>query len=57
MLNMLYVQYGYAETSQDARGLHSRQFSRAFVIDDGVKRVAVVVAEVCMITQAVKTGV
>lgn len=45
--------YGYAHPDQDARGIHLRQYSRAFVFSDGLKTAAFVVAEVTMISQAV----
>jgi neutral ceramidase len=49
--------YGYASPNQDARGIHLRQYSRAFVFSDGIKTVAFVVAEVTMISQAVHLAV
>lgn len=49
--------YGYANPNQIARGLHLRQYSRAFVFDDGVKVAAFVVVETTMVSQAVHTEV
>ncbi|ELT89158.1 hypothetical protein CAPTEDRAFT_194498 [Capitella teleta] len=47
------VLYGYASLDQDARGIHTRQYCRSYIFDDGDKRAVVVVAEVAMISQAV----
>ena len=46
-------QYGYGSPDLDARGIHLRQYTRAFAFqgDDGTD-VAVVVSEICMFTQA-----
>ncbi|KAK2153548.1 hypothetical protein LSH36_293g02004 [Paralvinella palmiformis] len=44
--------YGYARPNQDARGLHIRQFARAFIFQVEESHVVVVVSDVCMITQA-----
>ncbi|ELU11671.1 hypothetical protein CAPTEDRAFT_130746 [Capitella teleta] len=49
--------YGYASPEQDARGLHTRQYSRAFAFDADGKRAVFVVAEITMISQAVHTEV
>lgn len=48
---------GYASPSPLTSGIHTRLYSRAFVIDDGINRVVFVSADVCMIDQAVKTEV
>ncbi|XP_032795004.2 neutral ceramidase [Daphnia magna] len=48
---------GYASPSPLTSGIHTRLYSRAFVIDDGNNRVVFVSADVCMIDQAVKTEV
>ena len=53
-------QYGYADPSQDARGMHSRQFARTFIfgdVTDASKRVVIVVAEITMSTQALRDEV
>ncbi|ESO11607.1 hypothetical protein HELRODRAFT_108880 [Helobdella robusta] len=49
--------YGYANPAQDARGMHTRQFSRAFVVADLSKTLSVVIVDVCMISQAVRLEV
>ena len=54
-------QYGYADLGHKARGLHLRQFSRTFIVDDGDDvintRVVYVVAEITMVTHALRQGV
>ena len=53
-------QYGYADPSQDARGMHSRQFARTFIfgdVTDASKRVVIAVAEITMSTQALRDEV
>lgn len=48
---------GYANPAQVSAGIHMRQFSRAFIIDDGQKRVVFVNVDCGMIDQIVKTEV
>ena len=48
---------GYASPSPKTAGIHMRQYSRAFVIDDGTKRVVYVSVDCGMIDQIVKTEV
>lgn len=48
---------GYANPAQLSAGIHTRQFSRAFVIDDGTSRVVFVSVDAAMIDQIVKTEV
>uniref|UniRef100_A0A3P8SNN8 Neutral ceramidase n=1 Tax=Amphiprion percula TaxID=161767 RepID=A0A3P8SNN8_AMPPE len=48
---------GYANTQQKAAGIHTRLYSRAFIIDDGSRRVVFVTADVGMISQRVRLEV
>ncbi|XP_077595165.1 neutral ceramidase [Stigmatopora nigra] len=48
---------GYANPGQTAAGLHTRLFSRAFVIDDGRRRVLFVSVDVGMISQRLRLEV
>lgn len=49
---------GYADPTQTGKGIHLRQFSRAFVIgDEHGNRVVFVNADICMGTQIVKMQV
>uniref|UniRef100_A0A3Q1FQL6 Neutral ceramidase n=1 Tax=Acanthochromis polyacanthus TaxID=80966 RepID=A0A3Q1FQL6_9TELE len=48
------VKMGYASTQQTAAGIHTRLYSRAFIIDDGSRRVVFVTADVGMISQRVR---
>ncbi len=48
---------GYANPAQIGDGIHLRQFSRAFIIDDGKTRVVFVSVDICMGTQAMKMNV
>ncbi|KAM6964436.1 neutral ceramidase isoform 1-T2 [Tautogolabrus adspersus] len=48
---------GYANPQQNAAGIHTRLFSRAFIIDDGRKRVVFVTADVGMISQRLRLEV
>lgn len=50
-------QMGYANVKQRGQGLHLRQFSRAFVIDDEMNRVVFVSVDGAMISHAVKRDV
>lgn len=53
------VQMGYANPTQIGKGIHLRQYSRAFIIADAQKasRVVFVNADVCMGTQIMKIQV
>ncbi len=55
------MQFGYADLAHEARGLHLRQFSRAFIVDDQddviSHRAVYVVAEMTMMTHALRQGV
>uniref|UniRef100_A0A3B1JG58 Neutral ceramidase n=1 Tax=Astyanax mexicanus TaxID=7994 RepID=A0A3B1JG58_ASTMX len=48
---------GYANLEQTAGGIHTRLFSRAFIVDDGSKRVVFVTAEIGMISQRLRLEV
>ena len=48
---------GYANPAQVTAGIHTRQFSRAFVIDDGSTRVVFVNVDCGMIDQIIKAEV
>uniref|UniRef100_A0A8C5GCR9 Neutral ceramidase n=1 Tax=Gouania willdenowi TaxID=441366 RepID=A0A8C5GCR9_GOUWI len=48
---------GYASTEQVAAGIHTRLYSRAFIIDDGKQRVVFVTADVGMISQRLRLEV
>uniref|UniRef100_A0A8B9K1T1 Neutral ceramidase n=1 Tax=Astyanax mexicanus TaxID=7994 RepID=A0A8B9K1T1_ASTMX len=48
---------GYANPDQTAGGIHTRLFSRAFIVDDGSKRVVFVTAEIGMISQRLRLEV
>ena len=50
---------GYAKTSQVTAGIHQRLRARAFIIADPVtlKRVAIVIADLGMLTQSIQQGV
>ncbi|XP_056326144.1 neutral ceramidase [Danio aesculapii] len=48
---------GYANTDQTARGLHTRLFSRAFIVDDGNKRVVFVTSDIGMVSQRLRLEV
>lgn len=48
---------GYAQVSQKGHGLHLRQYARAFIVDDNVKRVVFVSFDGAMIGHAVKRDV
>ncbi|GFS49489.1 neutral ceramidase 3 [Nephila pilipes] len=45
---------GYAKVSQVTRGIHTRQFSRAFVVSDNSSRVAIVSIDSGMVSHIVK---
>lgn len=48
---------GYANPSQLSAGIHTRQYSRAFVIDDGINRVVFVSVDCALMDQVIKTQV
>lgn len=48
---------GYANIKQRGQGLHLRQFARAFIVDDGIKRIVFVSVDGAMISHAVKRDV
>uniref|UniRef100_A0A8C2DFV5 Neutral ceramidase n=1 Tax=Cyprinus carpio TaxID=7962 RepID=A0A8C2DFV5_CYPCA len=48
---------GYANTDQTARGIHTRLFSRAFIVDDGSKRVVFITADIGMVSQRLRLEV
>nr|CAD7453802.1 unnamed protein product [Timema tahoe] len=48
---------GYANLKQKTAGIHLRQFSRAYVIDDGDSRMAFVSADVGMIPHGIRKQV
>ncbi|KAM6951068.1 neutral ceramidase [Aplochiton taeniatus] len=48
---------GYATLDQTAAGIHTRLYSRAFIIDDGRKRVVFVTAEIGMVSQRLRLEV
>lgn len=48
---------GFAESAQQTEGIYMRQWSRAFIIGDGTRRVVFVSADLGMIFQSVKQGV
>lgn len=48
---------GYANSNQKAAGIHTRLFSRAFIVDDGSKRVLFVSADIGMVSQRLRLEV
>ncbi|CAG9858927.1 unnamed protein product [Phyllotreta striolata] len=48
---------GYAKASQKGCGIHLRQFARAFIFDDGTKRVAFVSIDSCMMNNPLRQAV
>ncbi|KAG7464355.1 hypothetical protein JOB18_047005 [Solea senegalensis] len=48
---------GYANPQQKAAGIHTRLYSRAFIIDDGGRRLVFVTADVGMISQRLRLEV
>ncbi|XP_028264532.1 neutral ceramidase isoform X2 [Parambassis ranga] len=48
---------GYANPQQTAAGIHTRLYSRAFIIDDGRRRVVFVTADVGMVSQRLRLEV
>ena len=51
------AQMGYATPDQTAGGLHFRLYSRAFIVDDGSKRVVFVTADIGMASQRLRLEV
>lgn len=56
-LCMCGLQMGYATSGQTAAGIHTRLYSRAFIIDDGKQRVVFVTVDVGMISQRLRLEV
>lgn len=50
-------QMGYAHFSQRGKGLHLRQYSRAFIIDDNVKRAVFISVDGAMVAHTIKRDV
>lgn len=50
-------QMGYANLDQTAGGIHTRLFSRAFIVDDGSRRVVFVSADIGMVSQRLRLEV
>lgn len=48
---------GYAKSGQKGCGIHLRQFSRAYIIDDGNKRAVFVTVDACMMTHGIRREV
>ncbi|KAL4640092.1 neutral ceramidase [Arapaima gigas] len=48
---------GYANPDQTAGGIHTRLYSRAFIVDDGSKRVVFVSADIGMVSQRLRLEV
>uniref|UniRef100_A0A4W4E0J3 Neutral ceramidase n=1 Tax=Electrophorus electricus TaxID=8005 RepID=A0A4W4E0J3_ELEEL len=48
---------GYANPKQTAAGIHTRLFSRAFIVDDGSRRVVFVSADIGMVSQRLRLEV
>ncbi|XP_058263208.1 neutral ceramidase [Hemibagrus wyckioides] len=48
---------GYGNPDQTAGGIHTRLYSRAFIVDDGSKRVVFVSAEIGMVSQRLRLEV
>ncbi|XP_075996229.1 neutral ceramidase [Genypterus blacodes] len=48
---------GYANPQQTAAGIHTRLYSRAFIIDDGRRRVVFVTADIGMMSQRLRLEV
>lgn len=50
-------QMGYAQMNQRGQGIHLRQFSRAFIVDDDKKRVVFVSVDGAMISHPIRRDV
>lgn len=48
---------GYAKMDQRGQGIHLRQFSRAFIIEDGHERFVFVTADVGMVGTGLRKAV
>lgn len=48
---------GYAELSQSGEGIHTRQYSRAYIFSKGGNRLVYVVADIQAVGVAVRRGV
>lgn len=48
---------GYAQVSQKGHGLHLRQYARAFIVDDNIKRVVFVSFDGAMVGHSIKRDV
>lgn len=48
---------GYANPQQTAAGIHTRLYSRAFIVDDGKRRVVFVTADIGMVSQRLRLEV
>lgn len=54
---LLNFQMGYGHFSQRGKGLHLRQYSRAFIIDDNDKRAVFVSVDGAMVAHTIKRDV
>uniref|UniRef100_A0AAY4D6R4 Neutral ceramidase n=1 Tax=Denticeps clupeoides TaxID=299321 RepID=A0AAY4D6R4_9TELE len=54
---LFFWQMGYANLDQTAGGIHMRLYSRAFIVDDGSKRVLFVSADIGMVSQRLRLEV
>ena len=54
---MFCFQMGYAHPGQKTAGIHTRQYSRTYIIDDGKTRVVFVNVDWAMIDQIIKSEV
>ena len=50
-------QMGFAKSGQNTAGIHFRLYSRAFIVDDGKKRIVIVTCDLGMVSQIVKIEV
>lgn len=58
LTRLTFKQMGYAQTSQRAAGIHTRQWSRAFIVQDVQgRRIVFVSAEIQAISDAMKRDV
>ncbi|XP_046453897.1 neutral ceramidase-like [Daphnia pulex] len=48
---------GYANPAQLSAGIHTRQYSRAFIVDDGSQRVVFISVDCALMDQVIKTEV
>ncbi|KAG5893006.1 hypothetical protein JTB14_037199 [Gonioctena quinquepunctata] len=48
---------GYAKAGQKGCGIHLRQYSRAYIFDDGKNRVAFVTIDACMMNHGVRQSI